>query len=361
MVYYYLFYFISLFMVFDWVRNKNIVYCNMFLFIFILSFFAGLRGEFVGADYGTYVEIFRTVSPLLDVIQGKINYFQLHGEPLFLFLNTLVKVFTDDYAYLFLCVAILSVSINLWHFKKYSPYFVLSVLLYFSHIYFYKEFIQIRAGLAGAILFFAIPYLTQRKFWKFASVVIFASMFHTASMIIFLVYFVNRYDFSKKMIFLFLALAIFAGSFSWVHLTFSVLADIGILPRGVMNYLEWEKYNYMLGLLNPVTLKQIVVVVFLTLYKDKLLELIPDYKALYYMYVASTIWLIIFNEFAIIAARVATFMSIADVILIPSLILLFKQKKIVYMSIYLFAFLMLYLNIFIKQVVNDYHFVTGVL
>ncbi len=359
MVYSLLFCFISLFAVTDWVDSSKKKYLIMCFFIFVLSFFAGMRGESVGNDYWEYVSIFRAVSDVRDVINGSINYSEIHGEFLYASLNTFIKIFSTDYFWLFLIVAVLSVSINLYHIRKYSPFIVLSILLYFSHVYFYKEFIQIRAGLAGAILFFSIKYIEQRNFLKFSCVVIVASLVHTASLVLFGVYFLSFFKLSKTKAICLILLAVIIGSISWVHVTLNHLVELGYVPQSILNYVYWERYNYSLGLLNPVSVKQILVLVFLTFYREKLAEHIKDFNAMYYMYFCSTLWIIIFNEFAILAARVATFMSIAEFILIPAVILLFRQKKFMYSIVYLLCFLMFYLNIFIKEVVNDYYIIGG--
>lgn len=79
------------------------------------------------------------------------------------------------------------------------------------------------------------------------------------------------------------------------------------------------------------------------------------------MYFLSTIWIILFSEFAILAARVASFMSIVEVIILPMIILKFRCEKIIYILLVLFSFLMLYINIFLKKVVGPYYLIEGFL
>ena len=264
MFYYLIFFIISLFAFTDFYKINKVTI--MWLFVIILGLMAGLRGSDVGADYIEYVSIFNAVSTIEEILDYKINYSEVHGEPLYLLINSIIKIFTPNPVYLFLFISFLAVSINLYHYKKYSPYFVLSICIYFSHIYLYKDMTQIRTGVAAAILLFSIPYIYYHKFFKFSFVVILASMFHYGAFIMYLVYMFYKLKFTKQRVYFVLFISLFIGHFiSWVHVFLDMLYNIHLLPQAVKDYVGWT-YDYQLSILNPITMKQVLVIVLLTMY-----------------------------------------------------------------------------------------------
>jgi hypothetical protein len=105
---------------------------------------------------------------LRDLIEFKGFPPGIHGEFLYLIGNSILKDFTENFVYLFLIIATFAVGLNCYSSYKYSPYPLVSVFLYYSHPYLYKELIQMRAGLACAVVLFSIQYLVSKRFWPFA-------------------------------------------------------------------------------------------------------------------------------------------------------------------------------------------------
>lgn len=356
MTYIFIFIFICIFCITDFMKKSQYILFNRFLIILLFTFFCGLRGTNVSSDYINYIEIFEQVPTLDNLFQG---YEGIHGELLYLFINSFIKMFTTDSIFVFLCIAFLTAFINIYYFNKYSPFFILSVLLYFSHSYLYKDFTQIRAGLSCAILLFTIPYILNKEFLKFLIIVSISSLIHSAAIVMIIVYFYSLVEFSKKRVFIILSIVILFSFTEWLHLTLEILASYQILPYSVSLYIG-SQYDYSLGLLNPVTIKQVIILSFFTIYYTYYNKL-KYFRIMYNMYFLSTIWIILFSEFAILAARVASFMSIVEVIILPMIILKFRCEKIIYILLVLFSFLMLYINIFLKKVVGPYYLIEGFL
>uniref|UniRef100_UPI004048EA31 EpsG family protein n=1 Tax=Aliarcobacter sp. TaxID=2321116 RepID=UPI004048EA31 len=359
MAYYSIFIILSLFTFLDFTKNKNLKYIKLvlvFLVFIILSLFAGLRNEHVGADYFNYIKMFE-YAPSLDNIFDFQSFLLVSTEPFYYALNVFTKTLFDSYYSIFLLTALLAVGINSYNYNKYSPFVILSLLIYFSHLFLYKEMIQIRAGLASAILLFSIQYLYNKEKIKYFGVVLVASLFHSGALIFLPFYFFYKFNISNQTYYKLLAFSIVMYLLVDSKNLLLMFNDLGILPYAVYNYLIWDKYNYSLGLFNPVTIKQFLVVLFLLKYRNLLSEKVNYFDAMLYLYIISTAWLIFFADFAIIAARVATFLSIVDVILLPSLIYVFKQKRLIYFAIWLYALMMLYLNIEVKEVLNTYEMV----
>lgn len=81
-------------------------------------------------------------------------------------------------------------------FSKYSIDFAYAIVLLFATTQLYNSFNGIAQYLAAAIYLFAIPYIYERKFWKYALVVAICCMFHMGAIVLFPIYFIalNRTD-----------------------------------------------------------------------------------------------------------------------------------------------------------------------
>lgn len=318
----------------------------LFLCAIILSLFAGLRGsDFV--DYNNYVMMYDQVYDLFDFIDLGGNDPKIHGEYLYLFLNSVVKSFFGHSVYVFVIVSFLAVSINLYCFNRLSPYPMISVLWYFSHLYLYKELIQIRAGVGSAFVLLSVIYIQKQRSIKYIGSVVVASLFHAGAIVTLPVYWMCKLNFSRKVLFLPIIFGIILGVSGWLDGFMGVLTQMNMLPSRVSGYRESEA-GAALGMLNPIAMKQAVVCCIAIYYKDFYKNKFTFFYPLLMMYILSTAWLFAFQEFGILAARVATFLAAGDPILVPSLILLVKEKRLALVGVTILALIMLSLNLLFK-------------
>lgn len=357
--YYFVFSFLSGLTIFDLLKKRgSLKFFLALALVVILTFFAGFRAEHVDPDYFNYVAMYDASPSILEA--SNIDAFKNVGvEPGYYLINVLIKTISLDVLWVFLLTAFLAVSINLHFFWRYSPYFILSVAVYVSHVYINKEFIQIRAGLSGAILLASVPSLVNRKWFCFFSWVFVAASIHSAALIFIFLYMAYRDRIKNATYLIFLALSLFFALLISAKSILLFFDGLGLLPKIVSLYLSWERYNYALGLLNPITLKQVLVFVLLLRFRDILNKKIPYFEGMLFMYFLSTVWLIIFNDFAIIAARVATFLSIFDAILVSALVLGVKQRMVPYVAILAYAWTVLIINLSFKNLLASYEIVGG--
>lgn len=305
------------------------------------------------ADFWEYVDMFNE-TPFLNEFSIASTK-NIHGEVGYLFLNSIIKTFGLGERFLFWFVGFLSVSLTLFYYIKKSPYFIISLLIYFSHTFLLRDMIQIRSGLAASISLYAIKYIEERKFWKFFIITILASLIHSAALILFLAYFVHFFISEKtKRQYLFIVFSLMLG----VVLSQSILEIIfnAIIPNStiVINYLADEQYFRSLGLLNPVLLKNILISILLIYYADRFRFKISYYSSMITLSILSVFWLAAFNNFAIFAARLATFFSISEPIIIA--FFLSEVKKTNKIAIWLF--LIAYSIIMILDKKNEFSNVT---
>lgn len=144
-------------------------------FLGFLLLFIGFR--MAGPDYYSYSAIFLSTEDYVETVE----YFFI------LTMNWAHKIKLPYNYYLFI-IAVLSISIRYCVIQKYSPYICLS---FYLSIVFIGDMGQIRAALAGATCWLAVPYCEERKITKFAIVILIASLMHTSALIFAVVYFLT--------------------------------------------------------------------------------------------------------------------------------------------------------------------------
>jgi hypothetical protein len=275
--------------------------------------------DLLNPDDSGYIDVFNKVPMLWNFTFTSIS--GIYGEVGYLFICSLIKSLGLGYRFAFLFIGLISVGISIKYYLKYSPYIIISLLIYFSHTFLLKDLIIIRSGLAASITLYSIPHIENRKFWKFFKIILIASCFHIAALILIIAYFVHGLVVNnvKRQIFL-LGLGIVLGLFlSATVLTF-IFSSILNIPI-ISAYMLDSNYFTSLTLLNPVLIKNIVLAVLLIVFAAKLRNRVPYYDAMTTLSILSATWLATFNNFAIIASRLGTFFSIGEPIVIPVLLL----------------------------------------
>lgn len=74
------------------------------------------------------------------------------------------------------------------------------LFIFMTRLYFQYNFIMMRQGIAMAIVWWAIPFVIERKFWKFFMFCIIGGVFHFTAFLFVVVYFLPRFKFSNKLL-----------------------------------------------------------------------------------------------------------------------------------------------------------------
>lgn len=296
----------------------------------VLVFFITFR--FNVPDYDSYVDMFREVTFSFNTSANS----DIHGEFGYLFFNALIKLLGGNPIVLFAVVGSLSILFTAIFYRKYTGYFLIALLGYFSHIFLLREMIQIRSGLAITITMFAIPYVQQRKLLKFLGVILVAASFHMICLLFVAIYFLYPVLQKPK----YQIMVIVAGLVLGLTFNLSIIETILTFfnaPPIVIGYLYDEQYNFSLGLLNPMLLKNLVVITVLIKQREFFIKNVKHFNVLLVSYIIGTFWLSAFSSFAIFSARIATMFSNVEHVLLPSLLLLNKYKLLIYVMIILFC------------------------
>lgn len=298
-----------------------------FMFLcFVVTFRYGVH------DYDSYVSMFNDV-PLL---WGGGSYSDIHGEIGFLYLNSIIKSFGGSEILMFFVVAATTLALTFIFYRRYTKYYLIALLIYFSHVFLLREMIQIRSGLAVALVMFAIPHIYNRKFIPAFLIIFLASLFHSISWLFLLLYFLYPYLKSTRNQVIILVTGVVLGIIFTIDVLEKIMIMVGA-PTLVLSYILDDQYNFSLGLLNPVLIKHIVVLIFIYKHKTVLEKKIMHFDVLLVSYVMAAFWLSTFNSFAIFSARIATMFSNVEHVLIPSLLYVTRYKRIVFWLVILYS------------------------
>lgn len=175
-------------------KKKEIYKTTKFLSVFILILVAGLRSSNV-IDGKMYFNIFKNVPSLFDLT---IEYLKKERvENGYVILNSIVKLFTENYHWAFFIVATITL-INLYFFINYfSEAFFCSLIFYYTRWFYLKEYSQSRNALACSFFYVGLIFLEKKKYYKYCLLVILGGMFHK-SIFFCLTFPVFKYFFEQK-------------------------------------------------------------------------------------------------------------------------------------------------------------------
>ncbi|MFC2099079.1 EpsG family protein, partial [Bacteroidota bacterium] len=214
--YFLIFLLIALFSLYKNEQTKNIFFicCGLLLF-----FIAAFRGD-IDNDYQGYVNLYNQAATLTII----------RIEPTFLIISFIVKHLFNNVVYLFIIYSLLGVCIKFYAIKKYTDYYLLSALIYFSNFYIFHEMTQIRVGVASALILLSIVPILDRKFWTFLILIIIAFLFHYSAIIALPLYFLN----GRKINVLIFSLVI-PVSYLFYFLSINVTFLIDLIPIPEIN------------------------------------------------------------------------------------------------------------------------------
>ena len=321
---------------------------------------AGLRAESVGRDYGTY-RIYFDASP--DTVGpgfiGQWSSTMPFVEVAYVFLNSLVKKAGLPFEALIFIVALTVVALYAVFFWKHSRFSAIALMIYFSHAFLNTEMIQIRAGLAAVIGLWAFYFwASDRKRWG-AVLILLAIMIHLAIMVavIPLLLFHFRLVPKPKYVILTVLLAVLIGYN--LSSSFALFSQVERLAS-----FQDTEYSTSVGIFsNVVTIKQLVILGLLCWLMNSRGERFfsPLSRLCVISYWTATLWIIAFNQFQILGARGASFLSFVEPFLMATIVgvvyqdpFLRQYRRIAALSVVCFAFSMLVLDLYVREVVDDY-------
>lgn len=292
---------------------------------------AGLRYE-TGGDWTSYTNIFETIEPIDQIIAGDTNYFDwMNIESGYKYLNSTIKFFVDNVQMLFFVVAVIISTFIFKGIRKYSPYPIMGVLIYFGILFFSLDMIVLRQGIAVAIIFWGYRYIEERKFWKYLLICLIAMQFHTSAIVALVVYFVCRPKYpTRVLVSAFIAfLAVFLLQIKWLSdiavslLSMQVDEDVA---QKLIVYTTREAYSVSRGITFGL-LANVAVFSVLMLYRKKLNE-VKYFNLFLNIFMIYLLVYLCMSEFVEVGNRLKYYFMISLVVLIPQMVSVIKGYRL---------------------------------
>jgi amylovoran biosynthesis protein AmsC len=319
-----------------------------YLFVLILFIFAlliGLRG-----NQDEYTRVFLLVPDFSSFDHG----LALEKGYVFYFYSSLLKTLGLGSQYVLAAYAFISLGLYSYYYRKFTPYYYLAFLIYLVHAIQFREMHGIRMGLASALALPIMSSVLLNKKSRFFFLSILSVLIHYVGVLSFSIYFLNK-RYSLKLYFFLFIFAILISETGGLLMIMNYIYSLNIFPDFIANYFVSTVWSYDVGIFHPKTIQQIIfcsfylfLIYYLGIKTDRLSNLIFN------MYFTSTILYILFSQLAIFAFRLGSHFYVIEPLLIVSMVTLFKQKRLVYLSIVFSAIGVSYLNYIYLHRVEDY-------
>lgn len=322
-----------------------------------LIIFAGIRCE-VGYDWDNYEKIFQHTESLTTILSGNGEFFlNTRIEKGYLLLNSFVKLFGDDLSGIMILASVIINVLIIIRIKEYTPYFFISIFLYFVTWYLTFSFGLLRQGIAVALFFYSIKYIKSSEPMKYYIINIIACFFHSSAFLVILFYWLLRSNI-KTIVYIFIFALSFALSFfDWVR----VLPGF-IFAANINDYMSDEVQGAIKEIASLGFILKMLVLVLGIKFREKLEKDYPYYNLMIKIYFYHVVLFLIFRQIFVLGARFPLYFAIVDSILISYFIGIAKDcnlRIVLIFIIILYAFVMLS-NILSKGVYIPYQTIFGI-
>lgn len=325
----------------DGLQSRNKQYWLIFICI-VLAFLAGTRG-FSWNDTEIYVDSFLNYTPSFSELTQYSRPFG-YAEMGFYYIGVVVKTFTSNVTVYFIVVALLSFFFLYKAFDKYCFYPILGVCTYISRFYLARNFMQIRAGLAYAIILVAVQYVTQKDWKRYFAWVFVAYLFHHSAIIAVPLYFLCMIDIKKRHIVIGTIIAFILAAF-YSDIIRVMVADY-VEDLDVGNTYIQNEFQREWGLSNPMIYFQTFLLLIYTFTEERMKLTTSHYITIRNAYFYSTLILITLSCYTALSGRVSSQFATLEMVIIPSIAYSFMKKDrwIAYLGMGAALTIIFYLN-----------------
>ncbi len=326
----------------DLLRNSII----LFLYI-IIVLQIGLRWE-TGTDWLPYLENFDKTEDLSILLINAFAGIEIgYG-----FFVLVVKKIVDNYSFFLIIHSIIFYWIIFLFTKKYSPYFFVSLIFFYST----------NLGLVGSnrqlialvLCLISISFVFKKNFMLFFLTVIAAALFHMTAIIFLIYYFLNQ-NFKRIYILFILLICFLIGKTNLPFIFFSKFGGVfgELTTSKTMAYTDGARTNMDENSLSIFgLLKRLFFIVLFTLNYSFLSKKLYYYKVLYNGYFFGlALYFLFSSSLLILVNRGSLYFNIMESFLISCQFIIFyksKDKTIIYFVLFLVSI------IFIFQSVSAY-------
>ena len=343
------------------------IYTFLLLFIIIISLI--FLEEYLG-DYNKYVYwglciililfcAFRTIGVDPDsesyeeIFKSHENNPKLLVEPSFLFFSEIVKGVTDDVHYLFLIYAILGITIKFYALRQLSPWYFLPLVIYFSNYFILHDFIQIRAGIASAMLLLAIKPLSEGNKKRAVVYFLIANVFHYSSLVFYPFLFFSN-NLSKIWKYALIMIMPIGAILFLLRLDFISVLPIPYIQDKIDMYKSLTERGFFqeFNLKNVTLWIQYAIILYSLYFYDTILEKCPALPLLLKITAYSMFFYFAFSSISVVAGRFQELIGIVELALFPYVCYTFRPQYYGKIAVCFIAIVKIYFILFVWELLD---------
>lgn len=329
--------------------NKIIVYLSCLLG---LTIFSGFRTSAASTDYATYLEFFTRVSAARSWASIENS-----GELFYNLIPFIVGKLGMPVVSTFFIFSIIGVFLKGFAIMRNTRYWFGALLVYFTYFYLLHEFTQIRAGIATGIWLLSISTITKRKFGVFLICSAISVCFHLSAIIYLLTYWIDDTKINTKKYVIALVSALIFASLKLDYFSLLLNFPIAIVAAKADLYvggISTGLFSNTVNIFNVIVLVELGLLLILTVYRKKLQHTVKHYNFYLKSYYLSLILFFGLSAFPPVAFRVRELFQVVHIILIPTIIYLFKEKYVAKILVISIALIFLFIQTFYSGLVKPY-------
>jgi len=206
-------------------KYEHFLFFLLFIMFWLIS---GLRYE-TGGDWNNYTKLFDRI-PSIDEIMFKKKYNEFAGLPVeigYRTLCSLVKTITNNIQVIFFIISFCNSVLLFNSVKRYIPYPIVALMVYFSTLYFLLDMMYMRQCCAVMIFLYSIRFIKKRQGLRYFICCLLAISFHYSAILLLPLYFILNQKFSSLfvVVFVVVGLVIYFLKITWVSNVAIFLVD----------------------------------------------------------------------------------------------------------------------------------------
>lgn len=326
----------------------------------LLASFAVLRSPYSNMDCTTYRALYEK-APSLSILLEDIQKYNdsLLTEFSYSAFSSLLKE-TGNSEKTNLCIiysfyVLLGVFFKLRGIYRLTDLKNLSLMIYFSNLFFLQELTQVRAGVAIGLVFISIDYLQKKEYGKYLFTFFMAVFFHTSAFLTIILPLLKKVKASLLIwgILISFCVVVCVCEINIVNLV--KVIPIDYFQFKLKAYIELQQLNAVkINYFNVMFLLQNFIIVLCFIYKDNLKDENKNINLFINMCCLSTCCFLFFWQIPGFAFRISEIFNSVLVILIPMLVKFIKPKAVSELIVFIIGIGIFCFNVFLSDYVLEY-------
>lgn len=295
----------------DIINMKKVYKDIVLIIILLLALYCGYLNFPSSPDYEVYNMYYNYATDNF-VFSYKDNISD-YGKDIYdygyVWFHTIIKSLGGDLMTVYFFTCLFSLACYYMVLKKYTPYVFITWLLLFGKYFVAQNIIQIRQGLACAIMLLSLKYVYEKKVIKFICIILVATLIHKTLIVALLIYPFSKIHWNRIKV---IGMIVFSVLLYSIQIMTNIFFK-GIFPLLGVELVKFDNYSgtiYMTSISHFGFIFRLCTVSFFSYFLLKWID--KDYNRIYLsMLMLGFLFLCMFADFNVLSERTATIFFLA--------------------------------------------------